>query len=399
MKNRLKQYIILSIVLLAPLSLFAQQCVNNTSTILFDADNSSNRYMMTPADNPSDPLLSFISVSDISGGTYGNTSTNPSATYNGIRSKTGVTYFVMSGITGSVQSNKYYFFNITTSSNAPILNFMKFSAIAIDVDTALSPGGMSNVSYNLRVAVLDPDTNTVVNLGDIFVNSASPVFSSVNYNLKPGKVYQIRLYPWNTNGQTNVYLDNPRLFLDPIPVSANPNVCASSLSGTIGSSLAPYVTSSTPSGSSLRWLQGATDVTNNTIAAGTYTPYYYKSTSNCYNPAGNSVVVNGGPTSVTVNPASQTVTRNGTPTSITVSASGATSYQWYSNASNSNTGGTAISGATSASYTPPTNAIGAFYYYVIVGNGTCSTTSPAVQVNVQNCNAGNNPPVISSFTN
>ena len=40
------------------------------------------------------------------------------------------------------------------------------------------------------------------------------------------------------------------------------------------------------------------------------------------------------------------------------------SYQWYSNTSNSNTGGTAISGATSASYTIPTDLTeGTTYYY------------------------------------
>lgn len=38
-------------------------------------------------------------------------------------------------------------------------------------------------------------------------------------------------------------------------------------------------------------------------------------------------------------------------------------YQWYSNTTRSNTGGTEISGATNASYTPSTSTLGILYYY------------------------------------
>jgi O-glycosyl hydrolase len=47
---------------------------------------------------------------------------------------------------------------------------------------------------------------------------------------------------------------------------------------------------------------------------------------------------------------------------------GVLSYQWYSNTSFSNTGGQAISGATDASYTLPSNLSGTTYYYVVVKN-------------------------------
>ena len=42
------------------------------------------------------------------------------------------------------------------------------------------------------------------------------------------------------------------------------------------------------------------------------------------------------------------------------------SYQWYSNTVNSNTGGTAISGETKPSFTPPTEVVGTTYYYVVI---------------------------------
>lgn len=51
----------------------------------------------------------------------------------------------------------------------------------------------------------------------------------------------------------------------------------------------------------------------------------------------------------------------------TINGAGTPTYQWYSNTSNSNVGGTMISGANSINYTPPAfNSIGSYYYYVVV---------------------------------
>jgi hypothetical protein len=44
------------------------------------------------------------------------------------------------------------------------------------------------------------------------------------------------------------------------------------------------------------------------------------------------------------------------------------SYQWYSNASATNTGGTPIEGATDLSYSPSTETIGTSYYFAEVTN-------------------------------
>jgi hypothetical protein len=67
-------------------------------------------------------------------------------------------------------------------------------------------------------------------------------------------------------------------------------------------------------------------------------------------------------------------------------APGSLTYRWFSNTSNSNSGGTLIGSATSASYRPAITAAGATYYYVEVGNGgpvgCATTTSNAVLINV-----------------
>ncbi|WP_212758681.1 hypothetical protein, partial [Paenibacillus sinopodophylli] len=55
-----------------------------------------------------------------------------------------------------------------------------------------------------------------------------------------------------------------------------------------------------------------------------------------------------------------------------VSDGGVLSYQWYSNGSNSTSGGTLVSGAISASYNAPTATAGTRYYYVVVTNTNAS---------------------------
>lgn len=58
-------------------------------------------------------------------------------------------------------------------------------------------------------------------------------------------------------------------------------------------------------------------------------------------------------------------------------------YQWYSNTSNSNTGGTALSEETTGFFTPATQTAGTFYYYCVV-TGACGTvTSTTAELTVK----------------
>ncbi|MFM1772025.1 MAG: hypothetical protein RLZZ71_1167, partial [Bacteroidota bacterium] len=97
------------------------------------------------------------------------------------------------------------------------------------------------------------------------------------------------------------------------------------------------------------------------------------------------VVVNPAPT-FTTQPASSNVCVGGTPTQMCVTYSNGTgtpSYQWYSSATNSITGGTAITGATNSCYTPPSVVAGTTYYYAIItliGGGCSSITSNTGEV-------------------
>ncbi|MFC5625528.1 beta strand repeat-containing protein, partial [Algoriphagus winogradskyi] len=66
------------------------------------------------------------------------------------------------------------------------------------------------------------------------------------------------------------------------------------------------------------------------------------------------------------------------PLSVTA-VGGDLTYQWYSNSTQTNTGGTAIpgAGATSATFTPPSTTEGISYYYVVV-TGNCGTETSTV---------------------
>ncbi len=162
-----------------------------------------------------------------------------------------------------------------------------------------------------------------------------------------------------------------------------------------GQTLTLSVTAS--NAASYQWYQsgnaitGATSATY-TVAASALTDsgsYYVaiSGTAPCATMNSNAVavIVNPG-VAITTQPTAQTVC-SGTGITLTVAASNATGYQWYK-------GGSAISGATSATYTVASAAVAdAGNYYVIVsGTAPCATATsstvavtvnPAVVINTQ----------------
>ncbi|MFV5700884.1 PKD domain-containing protein [Flavobacterium sp. XS2P12] len=185
--------------------------------------------------------------------------------------------------------------------------------------------------------------------------------------------------------------------------TASQNLC-------VGSTISPPVIVSYSGGTGIPSYQWFSNTTN-TNSGGTlissatnssYTPpvfpvagvnYYYAvitlSGSGCgpitSNPAEVKVVAD---PIVTSQPLStQTLCQNVAPTDLSVTASGdasvgTVSYQWFSNATNSNSGGNSILGATNATFTPPTTAIGTIYYYCEISQSGmgCNTKSNVATV-------------------
>ena len=74
----------------------------------------------------------------------------------------------------------------------------------------------------------------------------------------------------------------------------------------------------------------------------------------------------------------QALCLNATPTALSVTASPATSYQWYSNTTSTNSGGTSLgsgNGAQTNTYTPVTSVASTLYYYCVVTNNGATLTS------------------------
>lgn len=92
---------------------------------------------------------------------------------------------------------------------------------------------------------------------------------------------------------------------------------------------------------------------------------------------------------ITTQPISEAVCLNGTANdlSIAVQGTGTATYQWFENTVDDTTSGTPIAGATSATYTPPTDTIGTTYYYVVISftTGGCNEIiSDTAEIEVAN---------------
>ena len=211
----------------------------------------------------------------------------------------------------------------------------------------------------------------------------------------------------NTSGLLGTVTVNtlPSFTTDP---SATPQaVCV----GGTPASLTVAATAGSGSITGYQWFSNTTSSnTGGTLLAGetgtTYAPlgttagvlYFYcvvTNTNGCSKASNvsGSVTVNALPAISTQSTGAQTLCVGATAAAFSVTATGAgLTYQWYSNTTASNTGGTSIGGATSSSYTPLTTAAGTKYYYCVV-SGTCP---PAVTSAVSGAVLINALPAISS---
>ena len=82
--------------------------------------------------------------------------------------------------------------------------------------------------------------------------------------------------------------------------------------------------------------------------------------------------------------------------SLVANGMGTLSYQWYSNTTNTNTGGIAITGASTSNYPAPVVTAGTKYYYAVVTGSCGKDTSAVVTVNVNNNNTATLTSVIGT---
>ncbi|MCL2080313.1 MAG: hypothetical protein FWH17_10875, partial [Oscillospiraceae bacterium] len=148
-------------------------------------------------------------------------------------------------------------------------------------------------------------------------------------------------------------------------------------------------TNSNTSGTLIPGATNASFTIPTNLTEGTY--YYYCVVGGAANVASTvaTVTVNAPVITINTQPADAAFVQGEILGILNISASvtgGATlGYQWYSNSTNSNSGGTLIPGATNASFTIPTDLMeGTYYYYCIVSaaNGAVSVPSDVATVTV-----------------
>jgi hypothetical protein len=145
-----------------------------------------------------------------------------------------------------------------------------------------------------------------------------------------------------------------------------------------------------------------------TLAAGQFITYSVDvcaspvATALCTRVTTQAITAAGPPVCNTISPPTQIVSLNAPVTALNANCVGATSYQWFLGASPAT--GTSISGATGATYGPPTTTLGTLTYSVRAINATSFTDSVSsatvtVQPGGNACPAGSpNPRVIVAFT-
>lgn len=225
-------------------------------------------------------------------------------------------------------------------------------------------------------------------------------------------------------------LELPTITLEP---TANQDLCvgvtttnplkvtASGGTGTISYQWYSNTANSTTGGTAISGATSATYTPPVFNSAGTY--YYYATLIFSGNNCGSlttqvaTITVFNDPTITSQPLTTQNLCQGAAPTALEVAAAGGSGtfvYQWYSNSTNTTTGGNLIVGATNASFVPVTTIVGTVYYYCIVSQTTagCSVTSTTSAVVINQspsvsiastvataCLGGNPPPFVVSISN
>jgi len=248
-------------------------------------------------------------------------------------------------------------------------------------------GGLGTLSYQWY----SNSSNT--NTGGTTITNTTTTYTPLS-NTPGTYYYYVEVRNGATGGATacNTTPSNvATITIHPLPVITSANFTAENVCvGTTATSMTASATTTTGTITGYQWYKnstnsytGATQIANETNA--TFTPpttttgttYYFCEITNSWGcktntPVSGAINVYAAPV-ITSQPTGATYCQNVTSTPLSVTATsgglGTPTYQWYSNPTNSNSSGTLLTGATSATYTPSTSTVGTTYYYVTINNG------------------------------
>lgn len=284
--------------------------------------------------------------------------------------------------------------NETSNTNPVISEVVQQSIeqVTIDVNnlTSSSPCFCNEGSVTLTIG----DTSTPTNVSIIKWYSGTSLKTTQTNPTKPysypanqagtyNALYKIGTIWYQTNSVTLTNKQTPTA-----SISGSTTICAGS-SATITISLteeSPWNFTYTDGSTSTTVTSQTTSPYTLSVSPSSTKTYTLTSISNgCCTGTTNgaaTITVNSSNVSITGQPAAgqtKCLGNNFDPISVVASATtgSITGYQWYRNTTASNSGGTLIPGASTASYTPLATSSGTLYYYCVV-SGTCGTATSAV---------------------
>lgn len=241
-------------------------------------------------------------------------------------------------------------------------------------------GGTLTYAWNFPGGT--PATSNVLNPGTISYPTGGPYTVSFTATNECGisntatQSFTVSIAPVITNTVTSQTVCSGSQTI-PVNLTANPTGTTFAWTATATAGITGFTASGTGA------VIPAQTITTTNTNPGTVTYVVTPTFNGCVGTPFNYVInINPAP-SITTQPASSSVCLGGTATAMTVSLNSSAvtpTYQWYSNTSNTNTGGTLIPGATNSTYTPPTNTVGTVYYYCVISlsSGGCSSLTSAV---------------------
>lgn len=376
-----------------------------------------------------------VLTSDIPGTTYAWTAT----------SVPGITGFTTSGTSSTIPSQTLY--NATTTSGDVIFSITPYFGgcpgipvdLIITVDTAPSftthPASEA-ICLNGPIATLSVTTNgpgtptyqwysNTTNdntTGTIITGETNSTYTPPNSSISSTYYYCKVLYisgsACNLITSNTAQIEIVKLAeIDTQPL-ATQTICSDGIisalkaihSGGAGTIAYQWYSNTTNSNSGGSAISGATNKDYTPSAFNTVGSYFYYveislGGSGCTNITSDvaEVIVVSDPIITTQPVATQTLCQNITPQNLEATASGGIgttyNYQWFSNTTNSNSGGTLISGATTKVFTPPTANVGTTYYYVEISQSSldCKVTSNTSEVIVNPAPSFSNQPISNTY--
>ena len=336
-------------------------CINTAFTpIYFNANGQNISYQWYK--NSVSSTAGGVLISGATDTTYTPDATNPGATYY---------YFIVSGNCGTVTSNV---------SGAFLVNNLNTSGAASSTPTLCVNTSLTTITHattgatGIGTATGLPAGVTASWLSNTISISGTPSASGTfNYTIP-------------LTGGCGTVNATGTIVVTPLKTagapSSTPTLCVNTPLTTIthATTGATGIGTATglPAGVTASWLSNTISISGTPSASGTFN-YTIPLTGGCGTVNATGTITVGAATTITAQSTSaQTVCQSVTFNPITVTASGTSlSYQWYSNSSSSNVGGTLINGATNSTYTALSSSPGTSYYYVVV-TGTCSSDTSNV---------------------